>query len=526
MEEITAVVLAATDNSEMCSDKTKFIHHIAGKPLIKWIYDTLKDIGADDCNQLYVVGNHQPQIRGVIGDSVAYVLQENPQGTGHAVCQASSFLEGRSGITIVITGNTPLVSKETLASMIRRFKSGNYHGLVLSATTDTARNYDRPVKDGNDRIIRILKDEDCDKQQNYVSQEVISGIYCFDTAILLSMIGRLGSMMQKDENKSVSFAKIVEYMSLAGYNITSYMTDFDEIIKVNTRVGLEEARLKMSWRICKEHMRNGVTIMDPSSTRIDYNVTIGKDCEISPGSVIKGETHIGSHVRISRACSIEQSIICDNCLLEASNIKNSFISQYVHVGPYSHIHDHCKIGAYSKIASFCDLEHTVVGEACLINPHSILHSVKMGKSVYFGSSSIAEDEDLRWKQVNKIRQQQGNSEYLALFEEDSLMENDIYEIDSGKLSIKIDDHAHISDNVSILAPVEIQQHAFISTGSVIYKNVPEFSLAGSRIVQDGKALWVKERYNQGKSLNPRSAARLADTMEAVAVEQIIRRYKK
>lgn len=476
--EICAVVLAATDNEQMKSKQSKFVHNIAGKPLITWIYDAL--LACNVKEQIYVVGNHQAQIRNVVGDGVAYVLQENPLGTGHAVSQASSFLEGRTGVTFIVHGNTPLLSGERLKAMLDEFQAGGYHAMMMTALTDEPKGYDRVLKDKNGKIIRILKDEECNHLQ-MVQAEVVAGIYCFDTALLLSMIGRLGSYRSIEglslEGQNFSFVEIIEQMSLEEYKLGTFLAPFTEITKVNSRFGLEEARLQMSLRICKKHMEAGVTIMDPSSTRIDAGVQIGEDTEIAPACTIKGNTVIGSHVRLSRPCSIEDSVIGDHCTVISSSVKKSVLAEQVRVGPYSYIHG-STVGRRSKIYSFADVYKSVLGEEVEILPHAVVRRASVGNYVFFGSQSVVVDYD--GTQMN---------------------------------TCKIGDHCFVGSHVSLLSPVEIKEHAFLACGTVVSRFVPAYSLCIGRSVQEVKLDWVRERYHQGGKATTRAAAREAQMLE-------------
>lgn len=479
MENICAVVLAATDNSKMRSQNSKFVHAIAGKPLISWIHEALSDCGISE--QIYVVGDCQAQIRQVIGDDVAYVLQEQALGTGHAVFQASSFLEGRSGVTLIVHGNTPLLSAERLNAMVEAFKAGSYHAMMMTAFCQEPRGYDRVLKDRDGKILRILKDEDSGLF-NMSHAEVVSGVYCFDTALLLSMIGRLSSYrnletlgVQKD---LFSFVEIIEQMSLEDYKLGTFVVPFDELIKVNTRLALEEARLKMSLRICHRHMEAGVTIMDPSSTRIDASVVIGEDTEIAPACTLKGKTVIGKGVRLSRPCSIEDSVIGDECRIISSSIKSSVLEENVRVGPYSYIHEESFIGKHSKIYSFTDIFRSTLGKEVEVLPHAVVRRASIGDRVFFGAQSVIVDYDGTRMQDTKVGED-----------------------------------CFIGSHVSLLAPVEIKKHAFIACGTVVSRPVPAYALSIGRSVQENKVDWVRERYYQGTKVTTTAAAREAQTLE-------------
>lgn len=538
--EINAVVLAATDNVNMCSDSSKFVHPIAGKPLIRWIRDALHEAGADE--QLYVVGKHYGQIRSVMGEEVAYVMQENPQGTAHAVCQASSFLEGRKGITFIVPGNTPLISGATLKAMAKRFVQEKFHALVMTAVTKKVEGFDRVVKNAKGELISILKEEHSEALPPAgLGVEVVAAVYCFDTALLLSMLGRLGSYVnlekseyrdsegeeawryadgrdelsrakreqaktvqqgkawqeeawtedvqeevpQESKKKGFSFAEIVKIMSIEGYKLGTHQVPFDEIIKVNNRFGLEQARLSMSWRICKRHMAEGVTIMDPASTRIDATVKIGQDSEISPGSTLKGDTMIGSHVRISRSCSLENVHIGDYSVLEASNIKDSYLGSHVHIGPFSSIAENTTLADGVKVQSFCSILHSQIGEGCEVQSHASLENARLGQQVVIGSKATICSGDNReaWTHIGE--------------------------------------HAYIGPHVCMLAPLDIKEHAYIAASTTLSRNVPAYALVVGRTIQETKKEWVRDRYKREKRVSEKEAMKEAENFEHTRIQSAL-----
>lgn len=274
---------------------------------------------------------------------------------------------------------------------------------------------------------------------------------------------------------------------------------FEDIIKVNTRFGLEEARQEMSWRICKKHMDAGVTIMDPSSTRIDAEVTIGMDTEISPACTIKGCTEIGSHVKLSRSCSIENSVISDACQLEASNVKNSFLGENVKIGPYVHINGGSFIGRDTVIGSFCEIKSSQIGEKGKLEAGVVMSDVFASNSVYIGANSSVGAKDAK-NGREEIEKSSGKQGFNFQSKEDKL--------------IKLGEHVVIGPSSCLIAPMEARDHAFIASGSIIARNVPAFSLAAGdaddMLIND----WVMDRYKSGKSLSFRAANRAVERLNA------------
>ena len=152
--DICAVVMAAGDGKRMKSSYSKVVHQVAGKPIIKWVYDALCEAGCKE--QVYIVGDKQEQIRNVLGEGVAYVFQEQRLGTGHAVMQAEPFLEGRGGYVIVLPGDSPMVSAQTIAKAAAHMEQHDYAAVVITATAEDPTGYGRVVRDENGNVLKIV----------------------------------------------------------------------------------------------------------------------------------------------------------------------------------------------------------------------------------------------------------------------------------------------------------------------------------------------------------------------------------
>ena len=162
---------------------SKVVQRAAGKPLVSWVASALRSVGAKE--QVYIVGHRQKEVREVLGEDVAFVLQEQQLGTGHAVMQAAPFLEGRNGCTIVLPGDAPLITSETLESALALFEAGDYAAVIVSANAPNPKGYGRIIRDEAGNVRKIVEDRDATEEERACT-EINSSIYCYRTPLLLS----------------------------------------------------------------------------------------------------------------------------------------------------------------------------------------------------------------------------------------------------------------------------------------------------------------------------------------------------
>ena len=195
--DICAVVMAAGNSTRMKSAHSKVVHQVAGKPIIKWVADALYKAGCSE--QVYIVGDKQEEIRNVLGESVAYIFQEKRLGTGHAVMQAAPFLEGRDGYTIVLPGDSPMVSEETIRKAVDKItEEEELAAVVITAVAEDPTGYGRLVRDGSGNVLRIVEHKDADEEELKI-KEINSSMYVFKTSLLLSALGRLSAKNSQKE---------------------------------------------------------------------------------------------------------------------------------------------------------------------------------------------------------------------------------------------------------------------------------------------------------------------------------------
>lgn len=449
---ICAVVMAAGEGRLMKSKHAKVSHMIAGKPMISWVRDALCQAGADE--QVYIVGHRQEQVRAILGEDVAFVLQEQQLGTGHAVLQASHFLEGRSGCTIIINGDMPLVTAETLQRLMDRFQQGNFAAVVLTAETSVPHGYGRIIRDSAGNLEAIVEEKDASEAQQEVT-EINSGLYCFDTALLLSALGRIGFRKKQQE---YYLTDTIEILIRDGYKVAACKADFMQIMGIKDRIQLQKAADLLNRRIVERHMLAGVTIVDPASTWISGDVVIGMDTVILPDCSIEGNTVIGEEAIIGPDTHLHNVRVGDRVQLDHVTARDAEIEEGTVAGPYVQIRPGSLIGPYCKLGNFVEIKNSTIGAYSQLVHQTYVGDADVGENVNFGCGCSTANYD----GMNKSRTSIGS-------------------------------HAFIGSNSCLVSPVSVEDNAYVGAGSTITETVPSYSLALARARQTNKDNWVISR---------------------------------
>lgn len=454
---ICAIVMAAGEGKRMKSKKCKFIQKTAGKPIIIWVREALLQAGADE--QVYIVGHLQEQVRQVLGEDVAFVLQEKQLGTGHAVMQASPFLEGRQGITLVIRGDTPLITSETLRSVMNFYKEGKYAAVIITADTNESTGYGKIVRDKDGNVAEIaISHGNSNGNLNGASGGMFEGnssMYCFDTPLLVSVLGRIGC---NNANSEYCLTDAIEILIKDGRKVGAYKAPFEETIGVHDKFQLMQISKLLNRRICRNHMREGVSIMDPDTTWIEASVKISRDAEILPGTILEGSTTIGEDAVIGPDTRLTDTIVEDEAIIYNSIVAGSTIKTGACIGPYSYIRTGSQIGAHARIGNSVEVKNAHVGEYTKALHLAYIGDAEIGENVNFGCGSV-----------------------IANFD------------GSNKNKTKIGDNSFIGSNSNIIAPVQISDNTYVAAGSTITDDIPAFAMAIARNRQVVKENWVLNR---------------------------------
>lgn len=295
---LAAIILAAGDGTRMLSRIPKVIHSLYGKPLIGHVLDAVQQAGVE--RVIVVVGHRSELVRAHLGGNVKTVVQRSLKGTGHAVVQAMPLLKGFSGDIVVLYGDTPLLTPQTVRGLIDSHRRERASCTLLTAQLQEPIGYGRIVRDRSGRILRIVEDADASQAERAI-EEINVGAYCFMKKALVDAL----KSIRPAPNGEYYLTDTVAFLVKRGDPLASAPTrSVGEFLGINTRADLARVQTIMRSRILERFMLAGVTIVDPYTTYIHGSAVIGQDTVIYPHTVIEEKTRIGRRCAIGPFCRL------------------------------------------------------------------------------------------------------------------------------------------------------------------------------------------------------------------------------
>ncbi|WP_050613569.1 bifunctional UDP-N-acetylglucosamine diphosphorylase/glucosamine-1-phosphate N-acetyltransferase GlmU [Bacillus testis] len=452
-----AVVLAAGQGTRMKSKLYKVLHSVCGKPMVQHVLDHVSSLDVQEI--VTVVGHGAEKVQAELGSVSRFALQSEQLGTAHAVMQAEELLEGKTGTTLVICGDTPLIKPETMQALIQQHEEQGAKASVLTAHIENPTGYGRIIRNEQGYVEKIVEHKDATEKEREV-REINTGTYCFDNEALFSALKKVSNDNAQGE---YYLPDVIGILKSEGEIVSAYQTDdFEETLGVNDRVALSQAESIMKERINTAHMRNGVTLIDPANTYIESDVVIGQDTIIYPGTTIKAGSKIGSDCIIGPNTEIANCVVGDASSICQSVAHDSVIGSKVTIGPFAHIRPQSQLSDNVKVGNFVEIKKASLGHGSKASHLSYLGDAEIGAGVNVGCGSITVNYD-------------GKNKFLT----------------------KIEDGVFVGCNSNLIAPVTIGEGAYIAAGSTITDDVPGNALSIARARQVNKENYAsKLNYNK------------------------------
>lgn len=445
-----AIVLAAGEGKRMRSTLPKVMHNAAGEPLAAW---TLKAaVRATGQTPVLVIGNGADKVKEYFGDSARYAVQEQQLGTGHAVMAAREYLGG-GGYVLVAAGDMPLLKSETLSKIINTAVSEDLGVCLLSAMLDNANGYGRIVRTGTG--LRIVEQKDATEEELLIN-EVNTSVYCFKKPALLEA---LNSLRNDNSQNEYYLTDCVGYISGKGWGVKAVRcAAAEECMGVNDRAQLAAVSKALRRRINNELMLEGVTIIDPDSTYIDAGVSVGLDAVIYPGVTLEGKTVIAEGAVLYTGSRISDSVIGKGTKVQNSVILDSTVGENSTIGPYAYLRPGSVVGSGCRVGDFVEVKNSVIKDGAKVSHLSYIGDGEIGEKTNIGCGVVFVNYDGQKKSKTMV----------------------------GK-------NAFVGCNVNLVAPVTVEDGAYIAAGSTVTKNVEKDALCVARARQTVIEGWAKRR---------------------------------
>ncbi|MCA9932723.1 MAG: NTP transferase domain-containing protein [Ardenticatenaceae bacterium] len=327
---LAIVLLAAGQGTRMLSKKQKILHEVGGKPMVTHVFDTAVSIS--DIPPVLVVGPGETGVQALFAERARYVVQPEQLGTGHATMMAQEMLQGQTTQVLVTYGDMPLLKAETLARLAQIQAETGAAIAMLSVWGDPASSFGRVVRDENGRIREIMEAAQAKRHPDAAKllaiREQNAGVYCFDAAWLWANIHNL-PLRQARSGHEYYLTDMIELAVQQGLAVEGIITeDADECLGAGTRAELVEVEKAFRRRANARWLAQGVTLVDPDTTYIDPDVTIGQDTIIWPNSYLQGQTAVGEDCIIGPNAIVRDAQIGDGCTIEQTVVNGAVVEAY------------------------------------------------------------------------------------------------------------------------------------------------------------------------------------------------------
>lgn len=382
-----AIVLAAGQGTRMRSRIPKVLHPLAGRAMIDHVLDSLARAGVG--RPVVVTGHGADAVEAAVGSHATTVRQEPQRGTADAVRIGLESLTDRVEAVLVTMGDAPLQPAELYRELLDRQRATGAPVVLLSARMPDPTGYGRIVRRPDGTAEAVVEEADADAAVRAID-EINVGTYAFDAGWLRASLGRVAA----SPSGEYYLTDLVALAAADGRPAAIVeAADAEDAIGINDRVALAAAEERLRRRIAERHMRNGVTIVDPSTTRIDARVEIGQDARIEPWTILEGDSIIAQDAVIGPNAHVRDSRIGPRTRVWASVVEESSVAEDVQIGPYAHLRPGSQIGARCRIGNFAEIKRSSLGAGTQQHHFSYIGDAEIGENVNVGAGSVTANFD-------------------------------------------------------------------------------------------------------------------------------------
>ena len=459
--EAAVLVLAAGAGTRMRSDTPKVLHTLAGRSMLAHALHAVAKVAPQ--HLVVVVGQDRAKVApaiaelaGELGRTIDTAVQDQQLGTGHAVsCGLAALPEDYNGIVVVASGDVPLLDSDTLADLIATHSAESAVATVVTTTLQDPTGYGRILWTQDREVMAIVEDADATPSQQAIC-EINAGVYAFDIAALRSGLSRLRSHNAQQELYLTDVISIVRQDGQIVH--AKHIDDSALVAGVNDRVQLAELGAELNRRIIATHQRAGATVVDPATTWIDVDVTVGRDTVIHPGTQLLGSTRVGERCQIGPDTTLTDVTVGHQAVVVRTHGGQSVIGDGAAVGPFAYLRPGTVLGSAGKLGAFVETKNSTIGDGTKV-PHL----------TYVGDADIGEHSNI------------GASSVFVNYDGET------------KNRTTIGSHVRTGSDNMFVAPVTVGDGAYTGAGTVVREDVPPGALAVSAGPQRNIMGWVSRK---------------------------------
>ncbi|MCX0329564.1 bifunctional UDP-N-acetylglucosamine diphosphorylase/glucosamine-1-phosphate N-acetyltransferase GlmU [Acinetobacter radioresistens] len=440
----SVIILAAGKGTRMRSHLPKVLQPLAGRPLLGHVIETAKKLQAENIITIYGHGGQLVQ-DAFVEEKIQWVEQAEQLGTGHAVQMTLPVLP-KEGISLILYGDVPLVRQQTLEQLLEASRETGIGMITL--TVDNPAGYGRIVRESG-KIQAIVEHKDASDEQRLIN-EINTGIYCVSNAKLHQWLPQLSN----DNVQGEYYLTDIVAMAVAdGLEIASIQPELAfEVEGVNDRLQLSTLERDFQQQQAKDLMQQGVHLIDPSRFDLRGTLKAGQDVRIDINVIIEGDCEFGDFVEIGAGCVLKNTKIAAGTKVQPYSVfENAVVGENTQIGPFARLRPGAKLGDDVHIGNFVEVKNTSIGTGSKANHFTYLGDAEVGENSNIGAGTITCNYD----GANKHKTIIGNE-------------------------------AFVGSNSSLVAPVRIGNGATVGAGSVITRDVEDYSLAFERAKQLSK----------------------------------------
>jgi bifunctional UDP-N-acetylglucosamine pyrophosphorylase/glucosamine-1-phosphate N-acetyltransferase len=450
-----AIIMAAGKGTRMKSldsTKSKVAFDLLGVPLVGHVINALKPLKLD--RTITIVGHGGETTSKVVEGQSEIVWQREQKGTGHAVIQVAPLLEGKQGTTLIVSGDTPLITTKSLDQLVQTHIQGKFDLTILTSIVHQPFGYGRMIRNSKGQVTAIVEEINANEEEKKI-KEINTGFYVFNNSLLFQ---NLRDLIPNPKNGELNITSLIKMFMDKGLKVgTSTVDAFEETLGINDRAQLAEARKIMQHRINHQHMVNGVTIENPDNTFISPSVVIGQDTTIQSGVYLIGKVTIGTANFIGANSVIENTTIGTGNHIESSKIIDSVVGNQNLIGPYAHLRAHVVLHDQARVGNFVEIKAATLQNGVKVAHLSYLGDCEVGENTNIGCGTIIANYD-------------GHKKHKTVI---------------GK-------NVFVGSGSTLVSPVVIADETLIAAGSTIVNDVKKGEMGIARSRQTNKEKYYQE----------------------------------